>query len=63
VDKAALLLGDYQPSESIYAYEMPKAVIPNNPFAKGRFRVNIAYTADGYDAPLHEEGPHEFEIA
>ena len=50
-----LELGSYEPSDVPYAFEMPKAVIPNMMFARGRYRGRYTYSAANHDGPLRTE--------
>jgi len=60
-----LEMGSYEQRDAPHAFKMPPARIPNNPMARGTFRISVVYTAVNYDnhtTPLLEEGPHEFHI-
>ena len=68
VADVTLDMGSHEPREAangeplIMQFEMPRAVIPTTPFAKGRYLCNIWYTADNHPDTLRHERDIEVRI-
>ena len=54
-------MGTYK-SSGTYVFEMPPQDVPKTPLARGRYRLEITYTADNHAGVLREEKNLAFVI-
>ena len=63
VGSEALPMGNYGPQLSTpQSFDMPKARIPNMVLAKGKYRIDLRYTAHSHPGVVLTHIKHEFEV-